>query len=80
MPLSFLSFLSFFFLFLFFLRRDICLYSRSHRGPSKKETTVCVFMCVCVRKSRRECKGGCFRANDAPRTNLGIKSFLKLHK
>lgn len=77
MPLSFLSFLSFFFLFLFLLR-DICLYSRSHRGPSKKETTVCV--CVCVRKSWRECKGGCFRANDAPRTNLGIKSILKLHK
>lgn len=46
MPLSFLSFLSFFFLFLFLLR-DICLYSRSHRGPSKKETTVCV-CCVCV--------------------------------
>lgn len=45
MPLSFLSFLSFFFLFLFLLR-DICLYSRSHRGPSKKETTVCV--CVCA--------------------------------
>lgn len=47
MPLSFLSFLSFFFLFLFLLR-DICLYSRSHRGPSKKETTVCVCLCVCV--------------------------------
>lgn len=77
MPLSFLSFLSFFFLFLFFYVVTFACIRAVIEAPQKKRRP-CV--CVCVRKSWRECKGGCFRANDAPRTNLGIKSFLKLHK